>query len=179
MCVPLLSPRETNGACAAWIFFSASTMSLPPATFAGSLFGPDQHEVVVHDREPLDALALGQELLLGRLRVDENDIGIAAPREIERLAGAERHDAHLDSRLLFEDGQEEAEEPRLLGRRRRGHCDEAFLRLDSCDGEREQETKKDAACDYHGSSPSRKRAASGEAGCLRNWSAAARSTSRP
>ena len=40
MCVPLLSPRDTNGACAVWIFFSASTMSLPPATFAGSLFGP-------------------------------------------------------------------------------------------------------------------------------------------
>ena len=32
--------RDTNGACAAWIFFSASVMSLPPPTFAGSLFGP-------------------------------------------------------------------------------------------------------------------------------------------
>ena len=40
MCVPLLSPRDTNGACVAWIFFSASRMSLPPAIFAGSLFGP-------------------------------------------------------------------------------------------------------------------------------------------
>ena len=40
MCVPLRSPRETNGAPAALIFFSASRMSLPPATFAGSDFGP-------------------------------------------------------------------------------------------------------------------------------------------
>ena len=39
--------------------------------------------------------------------------------------------------------------------------------------------EKDAAGDYHGSSPSRKLAASGEAGCLRNRSAGARSTSRP
>ncbi len=40
MCVPLLSPRETNGACAAWIVWSAARMSLLPATLAGSHFGP-------------------------------------------------------------------------------------------------------------------------------------------
>ena len=40
MCVPLLSPRDTNGACAASILFNASVMSLVPPTFAGSLFGP-------------------------------------------------------------------------------------------------------------------------------------------
>ncbi len=38
--VPLLSPRETKGALAASIFFSASVMSLPPAALAGSDFGP-------------------------------------------------------------------------------------------------------------------------------------------
>ena len=40
MCVPLLSPRDTNGAWVDWIFFSASRMSLLPAILAGSLFGP-------------------------------------------------------------------------------------------------------------------------------------------
>ena len=100
---------------------------------AGDLRGialrPDQHEVVVHHGEPLDAFALGQEFLLGRLRVDEDDIGVAAPREVERLPGAERDDAHLDAGLLLEDRQQVAEQSRLLGRRRRGDGDEALLRL--------------------------------------------------
>jgi hypothetical protein len=38
--VPLLSPREANGAFAAAIFFSAPTASLVPAILTGSDFGP-------------------------------------------------------------------------------------------------------------------------------------------
>ena len=47
-------------------------------------------------------MAFAHELLLGGLRVHEHDVRIAAPREVERLAGAERDDAHLDAGLLLE-----------------------------------------------------------------------------
>ena len=38
--MPLLSPRDVNGAPDAAIFFKASSTSCEPATFAGSDFGP-------------------------------------------------------------------------------------------------------------------------------------------
>ena len=38
-CVPLLSARDTNGACATLTFCNPPSTSLPPA-FAGSAFGP-------------------------------------------------------------------------------------------------------------------------------------------
>src|SRR5262249_8010446 len=38
--LPLRPARDTNGAFAASIFLSASSTSFPPATFAGSDFGP-------------------------------------------------------------------------------------------------------------------------------------------
>ena len=40
LCVPLSSPRETNGALASAIFLKAATTSLEPAILAGSLAGP-------------------------------------------------------------------------------------------------------------------------------------------
>src|SRR5258705_137658 len=40
ICVPLRSPRETKSEPVDFTFFSASRMSLPPATLAGSDFGP-------------------------------------------------------------------------------------------------------------------------------------------
>ncbi len=128
MCVPLRSPRETNGACAASIFFSATTMSLPPPIFAGSLFGPISTKSLYITGKRLTPCALGEEFLLGGARVHEHDVGVAAPREVERLPGAERHDAHLDAGLLLEDRQQIAEQARLLGRRRRRDGDERVLR---------------------------------------------------
>ena len=41
---------------------------------------PDQHEVVVHHLEALDAVALGDEFLLGGLGVHEDHVGVAAAR---------------------------------------------------------------------------------------------------
>ena len=101
-CVPLLSPRETKGACAALIFCSAATMSLRAADFRRIGLRPDQDEVVVHHVEALHAVALGEEFLLERLGVHEHHVGVAAPADVERLAGAERDHAHLDAGLLLE-----------------------------------------------------------------------------
>ena len=55
LCVPLSSPRETNGALASAIFLKAATTSLEPA-IAGRVLGrADDDEVVVHDVEALHA----------------------------------------------------------------------------------------------------------------------------
>ena len=105
MCVPLRSPRDTNGACAASIFVSATTMSLPPPTLAGSLFGPISTKSLYITGKRLTPCALGEKFLLGGARVDEDDVGVAAPRDVERLPGAERDDVDLDARLRLEDRQ--------------------------------------------------------------------------
>jgi hypothetical protein len=47
--------------------------------------------------QALDAEALGDELLLGHLVVHEDHVGIAAARRVQRLAGAQRDDAHVDA----------------------------------------------------------------------------------
>jgi hypothetical protein len=91
--------------------------------------GADDDEVVVHDFLALDAEALGDELLLGGLVMHEDDVGIAAARHVERLAGAQGDHAHLDAAGLLEGRQQVAEEAGLLGRGGRRHGDEALLGL--------------------------------------------------
>jgi hypothetical protein len=76
----------------------------------------DQHEVVVHHLEAPHAVALGDEFLLERPGMDQDHVGIAAPAHLERLAGAERHHAHLHAALLLVERQQVLEESRLLGR---------------------------------------------------------------
>ena len=125
--VPDLSPRETNGAPLAWIVFSAVDDVL--ALDAGRIaLRPDQHEVVVHHVEALHAEALGEEFLLLRLGVDEHHVGVAAPRGVERLAGALRDHLHVDAGLGLEDRQEIAEQPGILRRGGRGDHDRLVLR---------------------------------------------------
>ena len=63
----------------------------------GILLRSDQDEVVVHHRIALHAEALGEEGFLGGPGMDEHDVGIAAPRRVERLAGALGHHLHLDA----------------------------------------------------------------------------------
>ena len=91
-------------------------------------FRTDQHEIVVHDRIALDAFAFGHELLLGGTIMDEHDISIATPADVERLAGADRDDAHFDAGVLLEHRKQMGEQPGLLGRRRRRDDDELLLR---------------------------------------------------
>jgi hypothetical protein len=45
--------------------------------------------------------AFGDEFLLGHLVVHEDHVGIAAPRHVQRLAGAQGDHAHLDAAGLF------------------------------------------------------------------------------
>ena len=102
-------------------------MSFVPAMPAGSLFGSDQDEVVVHHRLALEPEALGDEFLLLRPGMDEDDVGIAAPAGVERLAGALRDDADLDAGLRLEQRQDMAEQAGILRRGRRGYGDEAAV----------------------------------------------------
>ena len=120
--MPLLSPREMKGALAAAIFASAATMSLP-LTPAGSPLRSDEHEVVVHDRQALDARSLRRRTSPRPPVVHEQHVGVAAPRHVERLAGADRDHLDVDAGGLLERRQQVREQARLLGRRGRRHRD--------------------------------------------------------
>ena len=144
MCVPLRSPRDTNGALASLILRSASSVSVAARDLGRVRLRSDEDEVVVHDGEALHAVALGEELLLGGSRVHEHHVGIAAAREVERLAGAERDDAHLDAGLLLEDRQDVLEEPGLLGGGRRRDGDEPLRQRARRAGEREEQASRSA-----------------------------------
>ena len=88
----------------------------------------------------------------------EYDVGVAASRKVERLSGPHGHDVHFDPCLLLEPRKEMTEEPRLLGRRRRGNGYEPLLRLSADRTERDQSDEADckgATMDYRGNSPSR------------------------
>ena len=92
-----------------------------PLMPAGSLFGSDEHEVVVHHRIALHALAFGKEFFFRRFCVHENDVGIAAAAGVERLAGTLRDDFHLDPGLLLEQRQNVSKQAGILRRGGRRH----------------------------------------------------------
>ena len=75
----------------------------------------DHDEVVVHHVEALHAETLGEEILFRRLIVHEDHVGIAAPTDVERLAGSDGNDIHADPGFGGELREEIAEEARLLG----------------------------------------------------------------
>ena len=61
--------------------------------------------------------------------MNKNNIRIAAPRGIERLACALRNHLHINAGFGFERGQEMIEEARILRRCGRGNGDGLVLRL--------------------------------------------------
>jgi len=71
----------------------------------GIAIWPDQNEVVVHCWISLHAMAFGDELLLRNLCMREHNIGIAAPRIVERLTSAHCDNVHSNAGLLREEGQ--------------------------------------------------------------------------
>jgi len=163
--VPLLSPRENEGRFCG--FDAAQAFEDVLAGCFGRVgLGADDDEIVVHDFLALDAEALGDEFFLGGLVMDEDHIGIAAPRQIERLAGAQGDDAHLDAVGLFENRQHVAEEAGLLGRGGRGDGDEAFLGV-ACGGSHQTEGSEggaEQATGDHGDSSFKKRCAASVCG---------------
>jgi hypothetical protein len=115
----------------------------------------DDDEVVVHDRGALHPVSVGDEFLLRRLIVDEDHVGIAAPRHVQRLAGAQRHDLDLDPGRDLEGRQQMAEQARLLGGRGRRHRDAGLCRRGQREQRRRGERQETPAKDIHGSSPLR------------------------
>ena len=83
---------------------------LPAGYFGWIALRPDQHEVVVHDVPVSDPVALAHEPALRSRVVHEDHVGVPAASHVERLAGAQRDDAHPDPGALLEDWQDEAEE---------------------------------------------------------------------
>ena len=79
-------------------------------------FGSDQHEVIVHHRITPHAFAFGEKLFLRRLRMDENNVGIAAPASVERLSGALRDDFRPNASFLLEDWKQVLEQTAVLCR---------------------------------------------------------------
>ena len=92
---------------------------------------PDDHEIIIHDVEALHAEAFRHEFFFRRPVVDERHVGVPAPADVERLAGADRDDVDADPGARREQGQEVAEQAGLFGRGRGGDRDRAFL----CNGE--------------------------------------------
>ena len=129
--VPLLSARETNGGLRGGDRLQRGGDVLSAGDVRRIRLRSDQDEIVVHHRVALDAVAFREPFELGRLVVHEDDVGIAPPSDVERLAGADRHDVHGDPRVLLERGQQVAEQSRLLGRRRRRDDDERLRRVRS------------------------------------------------
>ena len=133
--------------------------------FCGIGLRSDHDKIVVHHAKPLHAKTFGEEFLFRDLVVNEHHVGIAAPADVERLAGADCHHAHFDPRLGGEDRQQVAKESRLLGRGGRSDGDEAG--------------KRGGQGYAHGISPFRKAAAAAVAGRAKNCPIGARSTTRP
>src|SRR5690242_18310304 len=63
--------------------------------------GADDEKIVVHDFAPADPETVGDEFVLGLLVMDEDDVGVAARRGLERLPGALRDDVDLNAGVLL------------------------------------------------------------------------------
>ena len=86
-----------------------------PRRCAGIAVRPDQDEVVVHHVAPVDAVAFGDELVLGLARVHQQHVGVAVLAQLDRGAGADRDIANLAAALGFVLRQQQLEQPRIVG----------------------------------------------------------------
>jgi hypothetical protein len=66
----------------------------------------NEDEITVHHRKALHAEPVGDELLLKRPRMCEDDIGIAAPADIKRGSRTQRHHFHSNTGLFLEDREQ-------------------------------------------------------------------------
>ena len=80
-------------------------MSSSCSHFRGIVLRSDHDEVVVHDVAPADTFTFGDEAILRFAIVHEHDVRVAAPANVERLAGAQGDDVHRDAGLFLEQRQ--------------------------------------------------------------------------
>ena len=151
LCVPLSSPREAKGALGGGDLLQGSGDVGHAGNPGGIALGADDDEVVVHDIEALHALAVGDELLLVGLGVHEQHVTVTVAGVLDRLAGADRHHAHLDPGLVLEQWQQMAEQSRLLGRGGRLDDDELVLGPDGAQRQRQGEQRCQEQAAQHGS----------------------------
>ena len=122
--VPLLSPRDTNGARAAAIARKRSLLRHGRRRHARDPpLGPTITKSFQAIWRRSLAMSFGDEAVFGLGVVDQHQVGIAARRRGERLAGALGEDPHLDAVGRGEGRQDMLEQPRILHRRRRGQDD--------------------------------------------------------
>jgi hypothetical protein len=98
----------------------------------GIVFGADDDEGVVHDEPAVPHLPFLDVLLLHRGGVRERHVGLSAPGEGERLAGAHGDGLHRHARLLLEHRHEHVEQARVLGARGGGEDHDARLGGGGC-----------------------------------------------
>jgi hypothetical protein len=91
--------------------------------------GTDDHEIVVHDVAPVDAVTVGYETIFERPRVNHDELEAAGLRQFERRAGARAHVSDPDSRLPEIGVLEGADDAGVDGTDGAGHPDLVWLAL--------------------------------------------------
>ena len=148
VCVPDSSAREANGRLGLRDARKRLRGGAGALDLRGIAGRPHDDEVVMHDGLAAGAVTSRHELLLGRRRVHEEDIGVAVLAQLERLAGPDGDRLDRATRLVLEGGQQLVEQPRVL-RARRGGEDHLPLvgrrrrvvLAAGCDGQRRQESR--------------------------------------
>ncbi len=83
----------------------------------------------MHDRVAFEPQPVGDELALGRLVVDQQQVGVAVRGDAYGLAGSDRDDLDLDAARLRELRQQPFEQPGVLRGSRRCNRDRARFAL--------------------------------------------------
>ncbi len=154
---------------------------------AGGVFGrADEDEVVDHHVAAEGAITLVDEALLGGSVVDEEHVGVAATAQFQRLAGADSHDADIETGPLLEGGQEDVEKAAVAGAGRGRQRDRpgglvarAAGRKDDHRGEQQAEQGSGLWLVHQIISPRTKAAARGLRGLSRKSAVGASSASSP
>ena len=81
--------------------------------------GADNHEVIVHEVEPLRAIAIFDKFKFRRLRMDQQNIGIAVRCILDGLSGTYGDDIDAQAGFLLEQGDQIVVKARVLGGGRR------------------------------------------------------------
>ena len=121
--MPLLSPRDTNGACGASDRFQRRNRIVAAGDMSRVGARPDDNKIIPRDLSAVDAVASGDEFLLGFRIVHENQIGVVARRRLKRLTRSLSQNMHGYSGLFGEGRENVREQTRVFDRSRRSKND--------------------------------------------------------